>query len=140
LLALMLASGDRGMTLDDMEDAMPDVKMVSFSSIPARLCDEYLIHRSTDVRTGRSGRSGREQLVYKPGMGDAGTRLDRQQRARTTAAAPEPVEVTDAMLARFKELLWVACVVDPSEPVILQPASRFADYAIRRALQHELGE
>lgn len=131
VLDLIIAAGDRGMTLDDLEDALPQVKMVSFSSIPARLCDEYLIHRSNQTRMGRSNR---EQLVYKGGMGDAETRIDRQARARAVAARPA-IEITNEMIVKFKEQLWISCAHDPMAPLTLQPVSRFADWAIRSALE-----
>lgn len=136
VLEIIRRAGGSGCTLDDLEDAMPDVKVVSFSSIPARLCDRHLIHRSTDERLGRAGRM---QLVYKIGIGHPSETIARTERVRASAAK-QRIEIDDAMLDRFKGALWGAIDPGGNGPVTLERHSRFANYAIRQALENAINE
>ena len=62
VLAVIQGAGERGATLDDLEDACPNVKVVSLSPRPARLEEKGLVY---DTGERRSGRSGRLQRVLR---------------------------------------------------------------------------
>jgi hypothetical protein len=54
--AVIVAAGERGCTLDDLEDALPDWRVVSLSPRPARLQENGWIEVTGERRPGRSGR------------------------------------------------------------------------------------
>lgn len=78
ILEIITDRGLRGTTLDDLEDAMPGKRMVSYSSVPARLEEDGLIH---DSGLRRIARSGHTQKVWFPGFGLSNPRAERKRAA-----------------------------------------------------------